>query len=190
MLCGFIIYIFDLREYLYPKCKEDLSLAFLSKIVYYFYHSFIGVLVGINLLILLFFMNAITNFHSGNQSFSFSLIYFIDILANIITHVPTLYIFLVIISHIAGIFLSLYYIYFLLTLSRGFSVLYKAKITSFYINDLPYIYIKTECGDVSGQLKNAEGKSLIILNDSDVIKAIPWNQIKVMEIKNKEEIAK
>jgi hypothetical protein len=190
ILNGSIIEIIDLRGYLYPKYREDLSLLFWSKISYYFYYFLIGMLVGINLLILLFSIGAVASFHSPNQNLSFSLVYFIDILANLITQVPTLYVILIIICYAVGICLSMYQIYLFFIMSIGFSVMYKHKITSFYINDLPHIHIKTECGETSGQLKNMQDKSLMILSENDVIKAIRWDKIKMMEIKNKDENSK
>jgi len=48
----------------------------------------------------------------------------------------------------------------------------------------PYIRLKTERGEVVGQLNDAKNKSMIILNENGVFKAIPWDQIKTIEIKN------
>lgn len=187
ILSSAVIQIFDLRGYIFPKYKEDLSLLFWSKINYYLYSFLIGLLVGINLLILLFSVDAVLNFHSSNQSFSFSFIYFIDILANLIMQVPTVYLILIIICYPVGICLSMYQIYLFFTMAIGFSVVYKHKITSFYINGLPHIHIKTECGDISGQLIDIQNKNLVTLNESGTLKAVSWNQVKIMEIKKTEE---
>lgn len=186
MFCGICLIIIDSRGYLFLKHKEDLSLVFWSKFIYHFYYFLIGLLVGINLPVFLFSIGTVANFYPTNQSFSFSLEYFIDTLGNLIVQVPSMYLVLVILCYVLGITLTIYEIYLFSMIIIGLSVVYKHRITTFYVDQLPHVQIKTECGDVSGQLKNVQNKSLIILNENDVIKAIPWNQIKVMEIKNKE----
>lgn len=70
---------------------------------------------------------------------------------------------------------------------RIFPIYFKTLLNNFYTNKFPDVLIKSEFGDVKGQLYNFQNKEMIMLNENGVLKAVPWNQIRIIEIKNKEE---
>ena len=48
----------------------------------------------------------------------------------------------------------------------------------------PYIKIKTGSGGVTGQLEDIKNKSLIALNEKNVLKIVPWDKIEILEASN------
>ena len=69
----------------------------------------------------------------------------------------------------------------------GWALSFNQLITDFYIADFPQIRIKTDGGEVIGQLNDAQNELMIILNENGIFKSMPWDQIKTMEIKNTEK---
>jgi hypothetical protein len=54
-------------------------------------------------------------------------------------------------------------------------------IINFYKFDFPYVKIKTELGEVSGQLNDIQNKFLVTLSEKKVLKIIPWNKVVILE---------
>ncbi len=58
------------------------------------------------------------------------------------------------------------------------------SITNYYQCRFPYIKIKTGSGGVTGQLEDIKNKSLIALNEKNVLKIVPWDKIEILEASN------
>jgi hypothetical protein len=178
----------DSKKYSLPKLKKDMLLTKWSIFVYHSYWFLIGLLLGIDTFILLFTIDAILQFSSTDQNFSVSWTYFNNIFTNLKTQIPAKKGWYIIISYIIGFFLSITTIFSVVSLwIMVFPIYFNSLINHFYIAKFPYILIKTESGETMGQLYNFQHKLIIMLKENDVIKAIPWDQIKTMEVNNKEE---
>lgn len=190
LLISILMLFFISKRYNEPQFKESFILTKWSRYFYHFYSFLIGILIGINFWILFFTIGALANFHSTNQSFSFSFTCFSDIWANLKIQIPTVDAYFVILMYLLGIFISFRSIILLYQMIISFSINFKQRVTEFYIDKLPYILIKTEFGDLSGQVTDIQNKLLITLSEGGVLKAIPWEQIKIMEIKKPEKNSK
>lgn len=178
----------DSKKYSLPKLKKDMLLTKWSIFVYHSYWFLIGLLLGINIFILLFTLIAIFNFSPNDQDFSISWAYLSSIFTNLITQIPAKKGWFIIISYIIGFFLSITAIFSVVCLwIKVFPIYFNSLINDFYIAKFPYILLKTESGETFGQLYNFQHKLIIMLKESDVIKAIPWDQIKTMEVNNIKE---
>lgn len=190
LLISILMLFFISKHYNEPQYKENFILTKWSRFFYHSYSFLIGILIGINFWILYFTIGALANFHSINQSFSFSITCFSDIWTNLKIQIPTIDVYFIILMYLLGIFISFRGIILLYQMIKSFSNNFKQKVTNFYIDKLPYILIKTECGDIHGQVTDIQNKSLITLSEDGVFKAVPWDQIKIMEVKKLEENSK
>ena len=64
----------------------------------------------------------------------------------------------------------------------GFSSEVKKLITNFYKCDFPDVKIKTENGEIKGQLKDILNKSMVTLSEDNTLKMIQWDKIETIEI--------
>lgn len=189
-IISILMLFFISKHYNEPQFKESFILTKWSRFFYHSYSFLIGVLIGINFWILVFTIGALANFHSVDQKFSFGFSCFIDIWTNLKIQIPTYGAYLIILMYLLGIFISVRGIILLYQTITSFSFNFKKKVKDFYIDKLPYIRIKTEFGDFSGQLNDIQNKSLLTLSEGEVLKAVPWDQIKVIEIKKSEDGSK
>lgn len=177
----------ELKDYDFPKITENMSLTKWSMLVYYSYWFLMGILMGINIFILFFTIFAILNFAPEGQNFPISMTHFSSILTNLKIQMPTekgshiirSYLFSFVVAF--GAFCILY------RCIIGFPIYFQKLIKDFYMPKFPRLLIKTESGDIFGQLCDFQNKSVLMLNENKVFKAVPWDQIRAIEMTNKEE---
>lgn len=164
----FLYFIYS-KGYNEPKLTEELSLKKWSKYAYYVHWFSMGILIGVNFMILYFTLW----FHDlFIKLISQSTVGFLNYWSSIA----------VICIYLICVLTSFTFFRLIYNNTKLFSNLFKQKVTDFYISDLPHIRIRTDGGNVSGKLNDVQNESLIILNDGCISKAIRWDQIKIMEI--------
>ncbi|WP_048065251.1 hypothetical protein [Methanosarcina acetivorans] len=192
VITGFIIFgwliFLENKNYSLSRLTEELYLTKWSIFVHYSYWFFIGTLVGINILIMFFTGVSISYFSSINFDFSNIWIYIYNMSTNLVAQIPAKKGLDIVFRYAIGLFLSFSSLMILYFNIIGFSAKFKKQVTNFYNAKFPYVTIKMESGEINGQLYNFENKSMLILNGNNILKAVPWDQIRTMEMNNKEEI--
>jgi hypothetical protein len=164
-----IIKVFYSKGYSEPKLTEKLSLKKRSKYFYYLIWLSMGSVIGVNIIvfgitveindvIIKFIKSFLTEQTNYDGLFFITGIYLVCI-GNNCQFIFTRYIETIL-----------------------FSNLFKQEIYDFYINEFPWVQIKTNAEDISGKIENIQNESLLILNDGCLVKAIRWDQITTMEI--------
>lgn len=176
------------KDYSLPKIKEDMSLTKRSLFVYYSYWFLTGLLIGINIFILFFTLIVIFNFNPKDQNLSISWTCLSNIFTNLITQMTAEKGLGITASYVYGFYASISAILLTLRCIIDFTFNFNKLIDYFYITKFPHILIKTDSGDILGQLYDFRNESIIMLKENEVFKAIPWDQIKTIEITNKEGI--
>lgn len=175
MTISFVERILYSKGYLEPKLTEERSLQIRSKYVYYAYCFSMGISIGVIVIVLIFtfllddvFIKLIKGFSIGFPNYLISIIF-------------------VILFYLADILLILALSSILFADVILFSLNFKQKITDSYMDDFPHIRIKTYHGAILGKVDDVNNKSVIILKDGYVMKAIRWDQITTMEIEKQVE---
>ena len=192
LIVGMFIFIWliflEEKNYSLSRLTEKLYLTKWSIFVYYSYWFLAGIIIGVNLLIIFFTAVSFSYFSSITLSFSTIWIYLNSTFTNLITQMPAEKGSDIIINYVIGFIFSFSSLLILYNKITIFQIKFKKQITDFYITKFPYVTIKIESGEVNGQLHNFENKSMLMLNGNNVLKAVPWDQIRTMEINNEEEI--
>ncbi|AKB82485.1 hypothetical protein MSBR3_1907 [Methanosarcina barkeri 3] len=168
-IIALFLYLLYSKGYNEPKLTEELSLKRWSKYIYYIHWFSMGILIGTNGVVLyltLWFHDIFIRF-IGQSTIG---------LINYVMSIVIICIYLI------NFMTSIIFVIYLHNATNLFSRLFKQKINNFYIDDLPRVRIKTDGGDASGKINDIQNESLIILNDGSVLKAIRWDQIKIMEL--------
>jgi len=165
-----------------PQFKINSRLAVLSFLVYYSYWFFLGVLIGINLFIYLLLYANLRVFSIIDKDFSFNWISFSKLWISLEENLR--YIWVHKFLYVIGLFVSFMYILILYREITLFSKNAIEEINDFYKTDFPYVKIKTVSGEVEGQLKDIKNKNFVTLSKNNELKAVPWNNIQIMEAGN------
>ncbi|AKB52361.1 hypothetical protein MSBRW_3108 [Methanosarcina barkeri str. Wiesmoor] len=169
----FLFIIFShFKGYTNPKVTEKLSLTRWSKYIHYSYWLSTGLIIGLNMNELLFVISFKNQF------------------IKVITNLPNYKIFVLLILYLICLFSSWFCIFILYDQINDFSDSVKQLITDFYIDDFPYIRVKTNGEDISGKIDDIHNETLIILKEVCSLKAIRWDQITTMEIEKQGEDSK
>jgi hypothetical protein len=166
--CIFIICwikLLKFKGYIDPKIKENLSITTLSTCVYYSYWLLEGALFSIDYIIIVLTFPAINELYSLHQNFSlipidWGIFLLFLLLATIIISIPTLF---SLFKHI-----------------KDFNNKVKNCINNYYRPYFPYLRLKTEYGDIEGQIEDLSNNSFLVLGEENERKAVPWNYIKTM----------
>jgi hypothetical protein len=143
---------------------------------------FVGAIVGGNFVNC---SNVIYHLHSfliSKVDFSFTLYYFENAITFMNVYIPNFNI-LMLIYVIVWTF-SFIFIFLLYCLSTSITNELIESIKKFHKYEFPYARIKTDSGEVKGQLKDIHNKSLVTLNEKNVLSIVPWNKIETMEVIN------
>ena len=172
------------KKLLIPKIDEDGAIESFSLIVYPSFWIFIGMVFGLYLTIILYFIGALLNLSILDNNLSFDRMEYDFAYAHLLY--PEVHVFVYMFAFI----ISLTFILILYTTAKRFKEGVIRSITDFYKYDFPYVKIKTESGELKGQLRDILDKSLVTLSDNNILKIVQWDKIETMEIspKNKKEI--
>lgn len=162
-----------------PKIIYIPSIKNSSALVYLSFWSFIGVIIGFNLLIFLATLGMFYKFSIFPDSFSFNLITFINIYTSLETDVVYLNLYEII--FFVGVFLCLINIILVYTWIIWFSYEVKRLITNFFRYDFPEVKITTENNEIKGKLNDVLSKTLVTVSEKNMIKMVPWDKIETME---------
>ena len=151
-----------------------------SEFVYFSFWVFLGIIVGINFFIYYLTFANLIDFSIIPKDFSFNWTAFVGIYDNLKTSVPYLnyYIFV----FLMGAAISFVYITVVYQSITWFSSRVKQLIADFYKYDFPYVKIITENGEIKGQLRDIQNKSLVTLIENGIMKTVPWDKIEIMEV--------
>lgn len=188
---AFTIFVFiwilflESKDYALPKLAKNKSITPWSIVIYYNYWVFLGAIIGIDIVIIFFTLYAIYFFGPDDKNFSIS--YISNTITNISMKIPTEKTIDIIAPYAYGLVASVGTLLINIHYIKIFPIFFKALIYEFYSLKFPYILIKSGSGKVSGQLYDFLDDDILMLNENKVLKAVPWSQIRTMEIKNKEE---
>lgn len=166
----------------YPKNPKILyipSIKNSSDFVYLSLWSFIGTIIGFNLLIFAATLGMFIKFSIFPDNFSFNWVTFTNIYASLETAVAYLKYYEII--FLIGIFLSLINIIMIYNSIRWFSTEVKRLITNFFKYDFPEVKITTENNEIKGKLNDVLSKTLVTVSEKNMIKMVPWDKIETME---------
>jgi len=158
----FVILIFylwykflKLKKLFIPKINKDGMVEISSWFVSPSFWVFIGIVFGLNIIIFLY-----------DQ------------------HTNVLYPGFDVIVYMLGFLVSFILIVRLYYFAKFFNDDVIRSILNVYKYGFPYIKIKTESGEVEGQLRDIINKSLVTLSDKNELKIVPWDKIQTMEASN------
>lgn len=189
VLFSFLVYywiqVFKQKEPSYPLLMEKGLLKDPAKKIYVSYWLFGGLLSG--MISLLYFMDygLLHKYAPIDDNYLLNWASFTNIYANL--KIIRAYLSSQISStdYVILIITSLACIMTLILLAlqiRSSSKKYSDKITNFYKHDFPYIVIKTESGEIKGQLIDIENKSLISLRENNILNIVQWKKIVLMVV--------
>jgi len=135
------------------------------------------------LAIILYFIGALLNLSILDNNHSFDRMKY-DFACTQLLH-PEVHL----IVYMFGFLISLFFILIVYVTAKHFKEAVIRSIADFYKYDFPYAKIKTESGEIQGQLRDILDKYLVTLSDNDILKIVQWDKIETMEIspKNKKE---
>lgn len=181
----FMTYWFKLFNAKFQMLKR----ANISSISLFSYHhsfflwTYTGLIIGANVIIYLFLYSILyTILLSKQVTFSFTLTFLEGAYTAISSRIPYL-----------GIYGSLYLVCLLMSLSLLFVIWYEINsnsekaiesICNLYKCDFPYVKIKTDSGEVKGQLRDIYNKSLVTLSEDGLLKIVPLDKIEIMEVRH------
>jgi hypothetical protein len=162
-----------------PKITKYNILAPLPILVFMIYWIFIGIIFGVNFFIYLILCNAYIISSRSAEKISLNLALFGDVYKYFGENVQNLNIhgFM----YLGGMLLSFYLIANSYTKITLFNKDTLRAISNFYYYDFPYVKIKTDSGESKGQLRDILNKSLVTLNEKNILTIIPWDKIETME---------
>ena len=147
------------------------------------YSAFIGIPVGLLLLLYTMLFSNLQESPLINGNFSFTSIYLSGTIETLKTNVsyPEIHFLIHLFAFATCVFIIIDSYYNITNISNK---VIKA-ITNFYICDFPDIKITTNHGETKGKLKDIKNKSFVTLSENNVLKTVKWNKIEIMEIKNR-----
>lgn len=153
-----------------PKLTTKLELEKKSKYVLYSYWGSAGIILGIHIMLVMILAYVFDIWYSEGMQMSLPDNWFLS-----------LYIYLL------SIIESYLYINSAGSASQEIDNRAKQKIQDFYLPNFPYITIKTDLSEIEGQIIDITNSTLITLSQNGNLKLVPWDQIKMMEIKNSDK---
>ena len=172
------------NKFLIPKIDEYGTIEPSSFIVYPSFWIFIGMVFGLYLTIILYFIGTLSQLSIIGDNHSFDRMEYDFAYAHLLH--PEVHF----IVYMFGFLISFFFILRLYVNAKQFKEAVISSITDFYKYDFPYVKIKTESGELNGQLRDILDKRLVTLSDNNILKIVQWDKIETMEIspKNKKEI--
>jgi hypothetical protein len=162
-----------------PKIIYIPSIKNASDLVYLSFWSFIGAIIGFNLLIFTATLGMFLKFSIFPDNFSFNWITFVNIYTSL--EIDVIYFKYYEIIFFIGVFLSLINIIMVYSSVRWFSYEVKRLITNFFKYDFPEVKITTENNEIKGKLNDVLSKTLVTVSEKNMIKMVPWDKIETME---------
>jgi len=180
MIFIFILWIKYLKskKLLIPKIDKYGIVETSSRFVYLSFWVFIGIVFGLNLAIFFYLTGILYNLSIIDNNLSFNRARFDFIYTNL------LYPGFHVIAYILGFLGSLTLIVISYYCAKLFNEEVTMSLINFYKYDFPYIKIKTEVGEVKGQLRDIRNKSLVTLINKRELKIVAWDKIQIMEASN------
>lgn len=171
------------KKLLIPKIDEHGTIEPSLFFVYPSFWIFIGMMFGLYLAIIFYLIPTLVRQSILDNNLSFDRVQF-DL-----TCTQLLYPEVHIIVYIIGFLISLIFILIFYVTAKQFKESVIRSITDFYKYDFPYVKIKTESGEIQGQLRDILDKYLVTLSENNILKIVQWDKIEIMEItqKNKKE---
>lgn len=149
-------------------------------LVFLSYWSLIGIIFAANFLVYLLLYGNLLKASEIYDNFLSNSMNFTDIYSLFEANVPYLVYYIAV--HLSGLLISFALISGLYFSARIFYEKLIESTTQFYKNDFSYIKVKTECGDIEGQLSEIQNKSFLILSEKEVLNIIRWDKIKIMKV--------
>ncbi|MCC4767008.1 hypothetical protein FXW07_10365 [Methanosarcina sp. DH1] len=177
ILILWIKYLYS-KKLLIPKINKYGAVELSSLNVYSSFWFFIGIVFGLNLAIYAYFIATLHNISIIDNNFSLNRARF-DIL-----YTNLLYPEFHVIVYIVGFLVSFVLIVISYSVAKLYNDQVMKSITNFYKYDFPYIKIKTESGEIKGQLRDIRNNSLVTLSDKGELKIVAWDKIQIMEASN------
>jgi hypothetical protein len=159
------------------------SLKMSSKLVYLSYWAFLGIIIGINLVLYANTLGYLIKYSIITDDFSFNWITFVGIYESLKTSVPYLKYYMIV--FFCGVYISFLYILVVYQSITLFSNRVKKMIANFYKHDFPEVKIITEYGEIKGKLRDIQNKSQVTLIENGIMKTVQWNKIEIMEVGKK-----
>jgi len=179
----FISRLINSRNIKNSKLAEDGKIKLSTFIVYIYSWLLIGIILGANInhyvVLIDFFRNvlAIDHFNFPNSWSRDSLIKACKFINARIQNLGLYVIFQMIVAVFSYVFILVF-----MYENSEFSASIMKLTKNFYKCDFPYMKIKTESGEVKGQLSDIRNKSLVTLSEKNVFGVVPWDKIEIMEV--------
>jgi hypothetical protein len=161
--------------------KEEGLVEFSSLLVYPSYWAFIGFVIGLNITIFFYFIVILSNLSTIDNNFSFNETIFDLIYADLLYSEFYVSAYLLGLLYLSGLLASFILIFVIYYFAKNFKKRAVKSITNSYKHNFPYVKIKTESGEVEGQLQDIINKNLVTLNKNNELKIVPWDKIQIME---------
>lgn len=163
------------------------KIALSAKICYSLYWLFGGIIFGTNFLLYFVDYALLLKHLVIDDNYLFNWMSFTNIYSNFNNFITCIgpeikNIFFIILTVIFSALLSLLTLKILASQIKSLSNLLINSITEFYKPDFPYIIIKTESGEIKGQLIDIQNKYLISLYENNILKMVPWKKIEIIEV--------
>lgn len=169
-----------LKKFSTPLLTETGLIRPSAYLVFLSYWSLIGIIFAANFLVYLLLYGNLLKASEIYDNFLSNSMNFTDIYSLFEANVPYLVCYIAV--HLSGLLISFALISGLYFSARIFYEKLIESTTQFYKNDFPYIKVKTECGDIEGQLSEIQNKSFLILSEKEVLNIIRWDKIKIMKV--------
>ena len=167
------------------KLAEHGEIKISIYLLYFYSWLLIGIALGVNInhyMVLLNFFNNVLAFYHFNFPVSWSWNSLEKASKFINSRVENLDFYFLFYSILAII--NFFFICLSWYIGTEYSNSIVKLIKNSYKYDFPYIKIKTESGEVKGQLTDIQNKSLVTLSEKNVYGVVPWDKIEIMEVFN------
>lgn len=171
------------NKLLIPKLDNYGKVEVSSYFVYPSFWFIIGIVFGLYLNIFFYLIGTLSELSIIDNNLSFNRTRF-DLMYAYLLY-PVVHVIVYMLGFLGSIALIVASCY----ITKRFSEKVIKSITNFYKYDFPYIKIKTESGEIKGQLRGILDKYLVTLSENNILKIAQWDKIETMEIsqKNKKE---